>query len=96
MFIELPVELQALIGIGITLVVTQVLKLVSEKIGIDLSGYSAKVTAALVGAVVVLVNGYLAKIPVEFAPIVNQVFALIVVVFGSYGAYGVFKGKAKG
>ncbi len=89
-FVELPAELKMLLGMFVTVIVTQFLKWLGDKLGVDLSGYTAKVTAALVGAVLVLINAVLSHVPAEFAPIVNQLFALAVVVLGAFGAYKVF------
>ena len=90
--IEIPNELKALLAIGITVVVTEVLKALSGKLNVDLSGYAAQITAAIVGAILVVINAALTNVPVELAPIVNQVFVLVVVVLGSFGAYKVSKG----
>ena len=89
-FVELPAELKMLLGMFVTVIVTQFLKWLGDKLGVDLSGYTAKVTTALVGAVLVLINAVLSHVPAEFAPIVNQLFALAVVVLGAFGAYKVF------
>ena len=94
--VQLPEELKALLAIGITLIVTQALKAASAKVGFDLSGHAAEVTAALVGAVLVLINGLLAQIPVEFASIAQSLLGLVVVVLGSYGAYKVLLKSPKG
>lgn len=93
--VQLPEELKVLIGIGVTLLVTQLIKFAAEKFNVDLSGYSAQVVAALVGAVVVFINASLSNVPAEFAPIVNQVLALVVVVLGSFGAYKVLLSKVR-
>ena len=90
--IEIPNELKALLAIGITVVVTEVLKALSGKLNVDLSGYAAQITAAIVGAILVVINAALTNVPVELAPIINQVFVLVVVVLGSFGAYKVIKG----
>ena len=90
--VEIPNELKALLAIGITVVVTEILKALSGKLNVDLSGYAAQITASIVGAILVLVNAALTNVPVELAPIINQVFVLVVVVLGSFGAYKVIKG----
>jgi len=87
--IELPNELKALLGIVITMTVTEILKWIGGKLNVDLSGYAAQVTAALVGAVLVLINAVFSNIPAEFAPIVQSLLGLVVVVLGSFGAYKV-------
>lgn len=90
--VEIPNELKALLAIGITVVVTEILKGLSGKLNVDLSGYAAQITASVVGAILVLINAALTNVPVELAPIVNQLFILVVVVLGSFGAYKVIKG----
>ena len=90
--VEIPNELKALLAIGITVVVTEVLKALSGKLNVDLSGYAAQITAAIVGAILVVINAALTNVPVELVPVINQVFVLVVVVLGSFGAYKVIKG----
>jgi uncharacterized membrane protein len=90
--VEIPNELKALLAIGITVVVTEILKGLSQKLNYDLSGYSAQITASVVGAILVLANALLTNVPAELAPIVSQIFILVVVVLGSFGAYKVIKG----
>ena len=87
--IELPNELKALLGIILTMIVTEILKWLGGKLNVDLSGYAAQVTASLVGAVLVLINAVFSNVPVEFAPIVQSLLGLVVVVLGSFGAYKV-------
>ena len=93
--VELPNELKAILGIFVTMVVTEILKWLGRKLNVDLSGYSAQVTAALVGSVLVLVNAVFSNVPAELAPIVNSLFGLIVVVLGSFGAYKVLLASKK-
>lgn len=90
--IEIPNELKVLLAMAITVAVTEVLKALSKKLNYDLSGYSAQVTAAIVGAILVLANAILTNVPAELAPIVSQLLVLAVVVLGSFGAYKVIKG----
>jgi uncharacterized membrane protein len=90
--VQIPDELKALLAIGITVIVTQVLKALSAQLKYDLSGYAAQITAAIVGAILVLANAVLTNVPAEFAEIVNQALVLVVVVLGSFGAYKVIKG----
>lgn len=91
--IEIPVELKTLLGIAVTVIVTQVLKRLSALMNYDLSGYQAQIAAAVVGAVLVLLDGAFSNVPAEFAPIVNQLLVLVVVVLGSFGAYKVLLSK---
>lgn len=83
----IPDELKILLAMGITYVVTQALKFLSEKVGLDLSGYTAQVAAALVASVLVVINAAVSNVPVEFLPVVNQLLALLVVVLGATGLY---------
>jgi hypothetical protein len=83
----IPDELKILLAMGITYVVTQALKFLSEKVGEDLSGYTAQVAAALVASVLVVINAAVSNVPVEFLPVVNQLLALLVVVLGATGLY---------
>jgi len=87
--IELPNELKYLLGIILTMCVTEILKRLGGKLNVDLSGYAAQVTASLVGAVLVLINAVFSNVPAEFAPIVQSLLGLVVVVLGSFGAYKV-------
>jgi len=87
--IELPNELKYLLGIILTMCVTEILKWLGGKLNVDLSGYAAQVTASLVGAVLVLINAVFSNVPAEFAPIVQSLLGLVVVVLGSFGAYKV-------
>ena len=70
--IELPNELKALLGIILTMCVTEILKWLGWKLNVDLSGYAAQVTASLVGAVLGLINAVFSNVPAEFAPIVQS------------------------
>ena len=93
--VELPNELKALLGIIVTMLVTEILKWLGGQLNVDLSGYAAQVTAALVGSVLVLVDAVFSNVPTEVAPIVNSVLGLIVVVLGSFGAYKVLLASKK-
>lgn len=85
--ISLPEELKALIAVFVTLAVTQALKWFSAQLNVDLSGYAAQVTAALVGSILVLINAAFTNVPAELAPIVQSLLGLAVVVLGAFGAY---------
>ena len=89
--IELPDPLKALLLIGVTFVVTQLLKLLGDAIKVDLSGYTAQIASAVVASILVIVNALLAKIPAEMEPIAAAVLNLIVVLLGSWGAYKLYR-----
>ena len=89
--IELPEPLKALLLIAVTFVVTQLLKLLGDAIKVDLSGYTAQIASAVVAAVLVVANALLAKIPLEYEPIVTAVLNLVVVLLGSWGSYKLYR-----
>ncbi len=91
--ISLPEELKALIAVFVTLAVTQALKWCSAQLNVDLSGYAAQVTAALVGSILVLINAAFTNVPAELAPIVQSLLGLAVVVLGAFGAYNLLLKK---
>ena len=93
LLIQMPDELKALLAVIVTMLVTEALKFLGAKLGLDLSGYAAQITAALVGSILVLVNALFTKVPAEFVPIVQSLLGLLVVVLGSFGAYKVFLSK---
>jgi len=84
--IEIPVELQSLIQIGIEIVVVFLLTQLA-KLGLDLQGHKAAVTAALFSAVTVILNALLAKVPLNLEGIVSALLNLLVVVLGAFGLY---------
>lgn len=90
-FVELPEPLKMLLLGFVTVAVTEVLKAVGPRFKVDLSGYAAQVTSAVVASVLVLVNALLGHIPSEFAPIANAILNLVVVLLTSWGAYKAFK-----
>jgi len=89
--LELNPELQALLIAGVTFLVTEGLKALSEMLGWDLSGLGAAITAALVAVALTAVNGLLGLIPPQYYEIARSVMALLVVIFGSFGIHRQFK-----
>ena len=88
--VEVPVELQSLILIGIEVAVVFILTQLA-KAGFDFSGYKAQLVAALFGAVMVIVNSLLAKVPANLEGIVGALLNLLVVVLGSFGVYKIYR-----
>jgi hypothetical protein len=89
--IQIPEELVNLILVGATFLVVQVLKFLSDLVKHDLSGYEAQIAAAITAAVVVLVNAGLGNVPAEYASLANGFLQFLVVVFGSFGLYKVYR-----
>lgn len=92
--IEVPVELQALIQVGIEIGVVFLLVQLA-KLGFDFSGYKSQIVAALVGAVMVIVQSLLAKVPANLEGIVLALLNLLVVVLGAFGVHALYKRFAK-
>lgn len=89
--VSLPDPLKALLLIGVTFIVTELLKLLGNVLKLDLSGYAAQIASAVVASILVIANMLLAKIPLEYEPIVTAVLNLAVVLLGSWGTYKVFR-----
>ena len=89
--LELDPELQALIIAGITFLVVEGLKALSNLVGLDLSGAAAAVTAGLVALVLAAISGVLGWIPPEYHEIARVVMALLVAILGSFGIHRQFK-----
>lgn len=88
--VEVPVELQSLILIGIEVAVVFLLTQLA-KAGFDFSGYKAQIVAAVFSAVMVFANALLAKVPANLEGIVGALLNLLVVVLGSFGVYKIYR-----
>ena len=88
--VEVPVELQSLIQIGIEVAVVFILTQLA-KAGFDFSGYKAQIVAAVFSAVMVFANALLAKVPANLEGIVGALLHLLVVVLGSFGVYKIYR-----
>ena len=89
---ELPVELQSLLNLGIEIVVVFLLTQFA-KYGFNFEGYKAQLIAALFSAVMVVINAALAKIPLEWQSVASVVLQLVVVLLGAFGLYKVYRQK---
>lgn len=88
--VEVPVPLQALLQVGIEIAIVFLLTQLA-KAGFDFSGYKAQLVAAVFGAVMVIVNSLLAKVPANLEGIVGALLNLLVVVLGSFGVYKLYR-----
>jgi F0F1-type ATP synthase assembly protein I len=84
---QLPNELQVILAAAIAFLITQGLKSISERFGLDLSGSAAVLTASAVTFVTVFANSLLAFIPPEAQPIISAIFGLLVALFGAFGLH---------
>jgi hypothetical protein len=89
--LELPLELQALLKLGIEVAVVFVLTQVSKYLPFDVSGYKAQLVAALFSAAMVVINGFFAQIPANFEGLAVALLNLVVILLGSFGLYKVYR-----
>lgn len=90
--LEIPLELQALIAMGIGYLVTQGLKSISRLIGTDLSGWGAAITASIVTTVIYFLSALLSAIPASAQPSVAIGLTLLVSILGAFGVHATIKG----
>ena len=88
--VEVPVELQSLIQVGIEIAIVFLLTQLA-KLGFDFSGYKAQLVAALFSAAMVVINALLAKVPPTLEGIVGALLNLLVVVLGAFGVYKLYR-----
>lgn len=82
---QLPNELQALIGALVVWLVVNGLKALSEMLGRDLNGWATVVAAILTATVVFFINQILAQVPASQQPILQAFFSLLILLLGSMG-----------
>lgn len=89
---EIPVELQNLILLGVGMVVTFLLTQLAKR-GLDFSGYKSQLVAALFAAVMVIIKTLLSKVPGDLTGLVTVLLQLFLVVFGAFGVHGFYKSR---
>lgn len=80
-------ELQALVAGLIGFAVTAGIKSLAELFHVDLSGFAAGITAAIVTSVVFFANSFLASLPANLQPIAVAAMPLIVAIFAAFGIH---------
>lgn len=90
--LEVPLELQALIAMGIGYLVTQGLKSLSKLLGADLSGWGAAITASVVTSAIYFLSALLSAIPAAAQPSVAIGLTLLVSILGAFGVHATVKG----
>jgi hypothetical protein len=90
--LEIPLELQALIAMGIGYLVTQGLKSLGRLVKVDLSGWGAAITASIVTAVIYFLHALLSAIPAAAQPSVAIGLTLLVSILGAFGVHTTVKG----
>lgn len=89
---EIPIELQNLLTVGVEIVVVFLLTQLA-KTGFNFDGYKAQIVAAIVSALLVVIQSALAKIPAEFVPLAGALLNVLVVLLGSFGLYKLYRQK---
>jgi hypothetical protein len=87
----LPLELELALAGLLAYLITEGLKSLGRYLKIDLSGHKAAITQALVGLLIVVVNGALALLPIEYHQIAEIVMVVLVALFAPAGVYNTFK-----
>lgn len=88
--IPVPSELQLLIRWALEIALTFVLTQLAKQ-GLDFTGYKVQILAAVFGAVMVVIDALLAKIPLQWESLTGALLNLFVVVLASYGVHAVYK-----
>jgi hypothetical protein len=90
--LDVPLELQALIAMGIGYLVTQGLKSISKLLHVDLSGWGAAITASIVTTVIYFMSALLSAVPAVAQPSVAIGLTLLVAILGAFGVHATVKG----
>lgn len=89
--VTVPIDLENLIKIGVSFLVTGGLKSISRRIGKDISGWAAVITASIVSTIILFSNALLSATPTNAQPFVATLLALIVTIFGAFGVHEALK-----
>lgn len=82
---QLPNELQVLIGMVVFFLVVNGLKALSELLGRDLTGWGTIIVGILTATVIFFFNQILAAVPASSQPIVQAILNLLVLLLGGMG-----------
>jgi len=85
--LTLPDALQGLIAVGVGFLVTQGLKAMFVKNGLDLSGVAAQITGGIVTSIIAFGNFLLSLVPAAYVDPVSIILTLIVSLFGVAGLH---------
>ena len=88
--IELPLELQTLLKLGVEMLVVFILTQLA-KYGFDFSGYKAKWVAAFFSAALAGINYLFGLIPASYEGVAIAILQLIVVLLGAFGVYKAYR-----
>lgn len=86
------VNLETVMVILVSFLVTAGIKSISDLAGADLSGYGAAITATAVAVVIgVVKTAIMPQVPVEYLPMVEQIAGMIVTILGAMGVHRTVK-----
>lgn len=83
---------QLIIGV-VSMAVTFGVKAMVKEWGIDLTGKSTQITAAIVTAIFEFLNGLLASVPADWFPVVVSGFGFLTALLTAFGVASYLKGK---
>ena len=95
-FVQFPAELQALIAVLVTFVISYLLVQVANAwpwLGQQLGQYKQQIIVWFTGVIVSLIQGWLNLIPVEWEPVAVLACQLIVAVFAVLGFFRFLAGR---
>jgi ABC-type glucose/galactose transport system permease subunit len=93
---ELPIEIVGLIALAVAFLVAQGVKGLLANFGVDLGGKAAALTAILVAAIVLFVEGFVGLFPPDTQQIVMTILQSLAMVLGVFGVHKTYKGISPG
>jgi hypothetical protein len=89
---ELPVEIVGLISLVVAFLVAQGVKGFLAMFGKDLGGWAAALTAIVVAAIVLFVEGFVGLFPLASQEVVIAILQAVSLIFGMFGVHKTYKG----
>ena len=93
--IQVPPEVITFVTFVVTAFVVQGEKEIAAWFGIDISGDTTKIVAAVMLVILNYANYWLALVPAQYAPLVQSLFAIVVAILGMYGVARTFVKKTE-
>lgn len=82
---QLPAELQTIVGALVLWLVVNGLKSASEWFGRDLNGWATVIVTVVTATVIFFLNQILAQVPASAQPLVSTILQLLVLLFAGVG-----------
>jgi uncharacterized membrane protein len=86
-------NVETVILLVVTFLVTAGIKSFSAQFGIDISGQASVITAAIVAATMGLIRAYAGQIPAEYLPVIEQIAGVLITLLGAAGLHKTMKAK---